>query len=115
MVNTVGSQGSPVRPREQVWGADLLNRFWVKELRKENGGIRADILFLAAAAAVGAAGILVHHACVANRAATIWQLESVEALAALPEATSTTFDVADFGGSQSSFGQALAVHCPHLS
>eukprot|EP00959_Pyramimonas_sp_CCMP1952_P068398 1427441-Pyramimonas_sp.AAC.1 len=70
----IGSQGSPVRPREQVWGADMLNKFWVKELRKENGGIRAGLLFLAAAAAAGVAGVLVHQACVAHRVASIWQL-----------------------------------------
>ncbi|CAK0793315.1 unnamed protein product, partial [Prorocentrum cordatum] len=66
-------------------------------------------------ATLGVAGVLVHQVSVAHRAASIWQLESVKALAALPEASSVTFDVADFGGLRSSFGQALAVHCPHLS
>ncbi|CAK0849718.1 unnamed protein product, partial [Prorocentrum cordatum] len=108
-------EGSPVRPLDQMWGVDRVNKFWARALRQENAGIRAGTLFLAAAAAAGAAGVLLHKACMANRAATIWQLESVKALAALPEATSTTFNVADLGGSQTAFSQALAVHCPHLS
>ncbi|CAK0840890.1 unnamed protein product [Prorocentrum cordatum] len=52
---------------------------------------------------------------VADRAAALWRLDAARALADRPEATTTTFDMADLGGAQREFGQMLAVNCQQFS
>eukprot|EP00959_Pyramimonas_sp_CCMP1952_P292581 6119153-Pyramimonas_sp.AAC.1 len=62
MQGSSSARSLPVRPHDKPWGADRLSKHWAATLRRENAGVRAGILFLASAAAVGVAALLLHTA-----------------------------------------------------